>query len=333
MADLDLRSMDEARRLVDAAYAARAILATLPQETIDAIVDAIHAAAIPLADHWARLAFEETGFGNVPDKTSKNLFAADFIYRFIRPMRTVGVLREDLELGVTEIAAPAGVVAAIIPSTNPTSTAINKIMIALKAACPIVLSPHPDARGCVKEVCEILAAAAEGAGAPPGAILCMTDISEPGTRELMRHPQTAIVLATGGRGLVKAAYSSGKPAFGVGPGNVPAYVDRSADPAKAARDIVTGKCFDNGVLCSAENAVVAHADIDDALREALKASGGCFLDRGQTEALSRLMVDSAGTLNKAIVGRTAEVIAGMAGLEVPAGTRCPGRVPLGSGVT
>ncbi len=322
MADLDLRSMDEARRLVAAAAGARGILAGLSQEAIDAIVDAIHRAALPMAAHWARLAHEETGFGNVADKTEKNRFAADHVYRFIRPLRTVGVLREDPDRRLTEIAAPAGVVAAIIPSTNPTSTAINKILIALKAACPIVLSPHPDARDCVNEVCRVLDRAAREAGAPPGAILCMTEVSQPGTRELMRHDQTAIILATGGQGLVRAAYSSGKPAYGVGPGNVPAYVDRSADPAKAARDIVAGKCFDNGVLCSAENAVVAHAEIDQRLREAMRQAGAFFLDEAQTEALSRLMVSPGGELNKAIVGRGAPVIAGMAGLEVPAGTRC-----------
>jgi acetaldehyde dehydrogenase (acetylating) len=322
MADLDLRSMDEARRLVGAAAEAGGILAGLSQEAIDAILDAIHRAAVPMAEHWARLAHEETGFGNVADKTEKNRFAADHVYRFIRPLRTVGVLREDPDRRVTEIAAPAGVVAAIIPSTNPTSTAINKILIALKAACPIVLSPHPDARGCVNEVCRVLDGAAREAGAPPGAILCMTEVSQPGTRELMQHPQTAIILATGGQGLVRAAYSSGKPAYGVGPGNVPAYVDRSAEPGKAARDIVTGKCFDNGVLCSAENAVVAHGDIDERLREAMREAGSLFLDEAQTEALSRVMVSPSGALSKAIVGRSASVIATMAGLEVPDGTRC-----------
>ncbi|MBI3448523.1 MAG: aldehyde dehydrogenase family protein, partial [Acidobacteria bacterium] len=269
-----------------------------------------------------RLAHDETGFGNVPDKTRKNLFVIVDVHRFIRPMRTVGVLSEDPEKRLIEIAAPAGIVAAIVPTTNPTSTAINKIFIALKAACPIVISPHPNARACVQEVARVLDRAAREAGAPPGSIACMTHVSIEGTRELMKHRLTGIILATGGTGLVRAAYSSGKPAFGVGPGNVPAFVDRSADIAKAARDIVAGKTFDNGVLCSAENAVVADAPIDGALVEAMKAEGAAFLDAAEIAALERVVVTPAGALNTAIVGRDASTIAAMAGLRVAGGTRC-----------
>ena len=321
MEDLDLRSMEEARRLLEAASAAAPRLAALSQESIDGIVDAIHLAAVPRAEAWARLAHEETGFGNVADKTAKNLFAAVDVYRFIRPMTTVGVLAEDHERRVIEIAAPAGIVAAIIPSTNPTSTAINKILIAMKAACPIVLSPHPSARRCVIEVAGVLGQAATAAGAPPGSIGCMSQVALEGTRELMRHPLTAIILATGGTGLVRAAYSSGKPAYGVGPGNVPAYVDRSADVAKAARDIVAGKTFDNGVLCSAENAVVADAPIAEALRKAMTDAGCLFLDDAAAERLSRLVVTPSGSLNPEIVGRDARTIAGKAGIDSPEGTR------------
>ncbi|HXI03575.1 MAG TPA: aldehyde dehydrogenase family protein, partial [Candidatus Saccharimonadales bacterium] len=322
MEDLDLRSIADARRLVEAASGAAPSLANLTQESIDAIVDAVHEAAVPRAAEWARLAVEETGFGNETDKKAKNLFAAETVYRHIRPMRTVGVLSRDDEARVIEIAAPAGIVAAIIPCTNPTSTAINKILIALKAACPIVISPHPSASRCVAEVVRVLSAAAEGAGAPEGSIGCMTDVALAGTRELMRHPRTGVILATGGTGLVRAAYSSGKPAYGVGPGNVPSYVDRSADLAKAARDIVNGKSFDHGVLCSAENAVVADAPVAGALRAAMISEGAFFLDAEQTRRLSALAVTPAGSLNTAIVGKSAEVIASLAGIEAPPGTRC-----------
>src|SRR6266850_6510119 len=282
MEDQDLLSIAEARRLLHAAASAAPVLASLEQGEIDRILDAMQRAAHPLATAWATLAHEETGFGNVADKTTKNLFSIVDVHRFIRPMRTVGVLSEDRERRVIEIAAPAGVVAAIIPSTNPTSTAINKIFIALKAACPIVVSPHPNARRCVAEVCRVLEEAALAAGAPPGSIGCMDHVAIEGTRELMRHRLTGIILATGGTGLVRAAYSSGKPAYGVGPGNVPAFVERSADVLKAARDIVNGKTFDNGVLCSAENAVVADAPIHDALAAAMRAEGCALLEGAQT---------------------------------------------------
>jgi acetaldehyde dehydrogenase (acetylating) len=322
MEDLDLRSIAEARRLLGRASDAAPHLASLDQESVDRIVHAIHQAAVSNAQSWARLAVDETGFGNLPDKIKKNLFAARDVYEFIRPMRTVGVLREHEDRRVIEIAAPAGVIAAIIPSTNPTSTAINKILIALKAACPIVISPHPNAKKCIGEVARVLAECAEGAGAPPGSIGCMAESSLAGTRELMTHAGSALILATGGSGLVKAAYSSGKPAYGVGPGNVPAYVDRTADILKAARDIITGKTFDNGVLCSSENAVVADSAISDKLRGALVAEGAYFLDAAQAARLSNLVVTPAGNLNTAIVGKAATVIAGMAGIDVPAGTRC-----------
>jgi acetaldehyde dehydrogenase (acetylating) len=322
MEDQDLQSISEARRLLHAASEAAPGLAALSQEEVDGVLDAMQRAAHPMAASWAARAHDETGFGNVADKTTKNLFSIVDVHRFIRPMRTVGVLSEDRERRVIEIAAPAGVVAAVIPSTNPTSTAINKIFIALKAACPIVVSPHPNARRCVAEVCRVLEEAALASGAPAGCIGCMTHVSLEGTRELMRHRLTGIILATGGTGLVRAAYSSGKPAFGVGPGNVPAYVDRSADVAKAARDIVNGKTFDNGVLCSAENAVVADAPVQEALAAAMEAEGCVFLDTAQAEALARLMVTPAGALNTKIVGKDARTIAGLAGLVVPDGTRC-----------
>jgi acetaldehyde dehydrogenase (acetylating) len=320
--DLDLRSIQEARRLLARAAGAAPLIAALSQDRIDALLDAMHQAALPLAESWARAAHEETGFGNVPDKTRKNLFATVDVYRHIRPMKTVGVVGEDRERRVLEIAAPAGIVAAIVPSTNPTSTAINKIFIAVKAACPIVVSPHPNARRCVIDVCKVLGEAAVAAGAPEGTVGCMTHVAIEGTRELMRHPLTRLVLATGGTGLVRAAYSSGKPAFGVGPGNVPAYVDRSADTGKAARDIVSGKTFDNGVLCSAENAVVVDAPAAEALAAAMRAEGCLFLDAAQTAALSRVTITPAGILDTRIVGRDAATIARLAGIDAPPGTRC-----------
>src|SRR3989337_2680470 len=251
--DRDLTSISEARTLVRRAREAAPALAELSQSQIDAIVDAMAAAVTPQAEALARLACEETGYGNVPDKIQKNLFASEKIYNFVRPMKAVGVIARLDDRKVIEIAEPFGVVAAIVPSTNPTSTAIYKILIALKARCAIVLSPHPSAVRCITRVAEVMEGAARQAGAPAGAINWMTTVTIEGTQELMKHRDVAVILATGGMGLVKAAYSAGKPAYGVGPGNAPAYLTRTADVKKAASDILTGKTFDHGVLCSSPN--------------------------------------------------------------------------------
>ncbi len=219
--------MHEARTLARRAKEAAPALAELSQAQIDAIVDAMAAAVTPQAEALARLACEETGFGVVADKVQKNLFASDKIYRFIRPMKTVGVINRIEDRKIIEIAEPFGVVAAIVPSTNPTSTAIYKILIALKARCPIVISPHPSAARCITRVAELMNGAARSAGCPDGAINWMQTVSLEGTQELMKARETAVILATGGMGLVRAAYSAGKPAYGVGPGNAPAYIERS----------------------------------------------------------------------------------------------------------
>ena len=320
--DADLQSIQQARHFAERAASAARALAALQQGGIDAILDAMHDAARPQEEAWARLAVEETGFGNVPDKILKNRFATVDLHRHIRPMKTVGILSTAADDRLVEIASPVGVVAAIVPSTNPTSTAIYKIFIALKAGNAIVVSPHPGAQACVLAVAETLAAAATAAGAPPDSILCMTSPTLEGTHELMRHPGIGVILATGGPGLVKAAYSSGKPAFGVGPGNVPAFVDRSADVAKAAGDIIDGKTFDNGVLCSSENAVVADEPIAGRLTQEMEARGARFLSAEETRRLSDLAVRHDGSLNTAIVGKAAADIARRAEIPVPEGTRC-----------
>ena len=227
--DRDLTSIAEARALARRAKQAWLELAEFSQEQIDAIVDAMAEAATAQAEAFARLAVEETGYGVVADKVQKNLFCSQKVYEFIRPMKTVGVIARDDDKRVIEIAEPFGVVAAIVPSTNPTSTAIYKILIALKARCAIVLSPHPSAVKCITRVAEVMDEAARRAGAPAGAINWMTTVTLEGTQELMKHRDVAVILATGGMGLVRAAYSAGKPAYGVGPGNAPAYIERTAN--------------------------------------------------------------------------------------------------------
>src|SRR6186997_831155 len=264
--DRDLASIAEARSLARRAKAAAPALAEFSQEQIDAIVDAMAAAVTPQAEALARLAHEETGYGVVADKVQKNLFASQKVYNFIRPMKTVGVVRRLDDRKVIEIAEPFGVVAAIVPSTNPTSTAIYKILIAIKARCPIVISPHPSAVKCITRVAEILNEAALRAGCPAGAINWMTTVTLEGTQELMKQRDVAVILATGGMGLVRAAYSAGKPAYGVGPGNAPCFIERTADLAKAASDVIVGKSFDNGLLCSSPNSVVVDEPIAEEAR-------------------------------------------------------------------
>ena len=277
------------------------------------------AAITPQAEALARLAHEETGYGVVADKVQKNLFASEKVYRFIKPIKTVGVIRRLEDRKVIEIAEPFGVVCAIVPSTNPTSTAIYKILIAIKARCPIVISPHPAAVRCITRVAEIMHEAARKAGAPDGAINWMTTVTLEGTQELMKARETAVILATGGMGLVRAAYSAGKPAYGVGPGNAPAYIESSADIAKAVRDIVTGKTFDNGVLCSSENSVVVDAPLVEEVKRAFAANGGYFMSAAEIDAVGRILVSPQRLPNPALVGRPATYIAQQAGIQVPPG--------------
>ena len=320
-ADLDLASIREARALARLAHEARPILAELSQEQIDAIVDAMAAAVTPHAEALARLAVEETGYGVVADKIQKNLFASEKVYRSIRPMKTVGVIRRDEGRRVIEIAEPFGVVAAVVPSTNPTSTTIYKILIAIKARCPIVISPHPAAVRCISRTTEILHEAARRAGAPDGAISWMRSVTLEGTQELMKHRDVAVILATGGMGLVRAAYSSGKPAYGVGPGNAPAYIERTADVAKAVSDVTTGKTFDNGVLCSSENSVVVDEAIAEEVRREFVRQHGYFLAPPEIEAVGKALVTPQRLPNPALVGKAATAIAQQAGVTVPADTR------------
>src|SRR5216117_3988527 len=299
--DRDLASIAEARALARRARQAGLDLAELSQERIDAIVDAMAAAATPQAEAFAQLAVEETGYGVVEDKVQKNLFSSQKVYRFIRPMKTVGVIARDDERRVVEIAEPFGVVAAIVPSTNPTSTAIYKILISLKARCAIVISPHPAAVKCITRVAEVMEEAARRAGAPAGSINWMTTVTLEGTQELMKHRDVAVILATGGMGLVRAAYSAGKPAYGVGPGNAPCYVERSADLKKAVSDIVIGKTFDHGVLCSSPNSVVVDEPVAEEVRREFQAQGAYFLNPAEQEALAKDLVTPQRLPNPALV--------------------------------
>ena len=319
--DTDLTSIAEARALARHAKQAQATLAELSQEQIDAIVTAIADAVTPHAEALARLAVEETGYGVLADKVQKNLFASRRVYEFIRPIRTVGVVNRIEDRKIIEIAEPFGVVAAVVPSTNPTSTAIYKVLISLKARCAIVISPHPSAVRCITRTVEIMAEATARAGAPDGSIGWMKTMTLEGTQELMKHRDIAVILATGGMGLVRAAYSAGKPAYGVGPGNAPAFIERSADVPKAVRDIITGKTFDNGVLCSSENSVVVDEPVAEEARRIFVAEGAYFMNAGEMELLAKAFVTPQRLPNPALVGKSARHIADAVGIKAPEGTR------------
>ena len=318
--DRDLTSIGEARDRARRAKAAQPSLERLTQQQVDTIVDKMAAAATTEAEPLAALAVQETGFGVVEDKVRKNLFASRTVHEFIRPMKTVGVINSIQERRVIEIAQPFGVVAGVVPSTNPTSTTIYKILIAIKARCALVISPHPAAMDCIRRTAELMNQAGLSAGLPKDSITWMDTITLEGTQELMSHRDIALILATGGMGLVRAAYSAGKPAYGVGPGNAPAYIERSADVSKAVGDIIAGKTFDNGLLCSSENSVVVDRSVADDVKREFENQGGRFLSTAESSALAEVLVTEQRLPNPSLVGKTASEIAIAAGLSVAPNT-------------
>ncbi len=322
MRDRDLLSIQEARELVARAAEAQRKFASFSQPQVDAVVDACAAAATEAGEQLARLAVEETGYGNVPDKTIKNRVGSVYVHNAIRGMKTVGIITHDKEKGIVEVATPVGVVAAIIPTTNPTSTAIYKTLISIKAQNAVVLSPHPNAVRCIRAAADVLARAAAQAGAPEDLIACMEHSTMQGTQELMKHRDVGVILATGGAGLVRQAYASGRPAYGVGPGNVPAYIERTANVKKAVADIIAGKTFDYGTICSSEQHIVADEAIAPLAQEECRNQGAYFLSTEEAARLSTLILDPVRHVpSPKIVGKPATVVAEMAGIKVPDSTR------------
>ena len=261
----DLQARQQARDLLREAEAAQKILRTFSQEKLDAVCLAVSEAFEKEAENLAELAVKETGFGNVQSKLKKNLFACQKVYASIKNMKTTGILQKEKDLW--EIGVPVGVIAAIVPSTNPTSTVCYKALIALKSGNTIVFSPHPKAAGCTLRAAEIVRKAAVEAGAPEGAVGCLSIPSMAGCQELMTARETRLILATGGPAMVKAAYSSGKPAIGVGAGNGPAYIHHSADLREALSCILQSKTFDNGTVCASEQSIIVEKDMEKQLLE------------------------------------------------------------------
>lgn len=316
--DKDLQSIQEVRDKVKQAKQAAARFSEYAQETIDQIVAALCAAALDNAEQLAKLAKEETGYGKWEDKVVKNTFAARTVYESMQGLKTVGILHDDREKKIVEVGVPVGVIAALIPSTNPTSTVIFKALIALKAGNAIIFSPHPTAVRCIRETVRILQEAATRSGAPEGILNCLTLPTLEGTNALMKHKDVSLILATGGEAMVRAAYSSGTPAIGVGPGNGPAFIERSADIPQAVQQILESKTFDNGVICASEQSIVVEEIIRDAVIAEMKQRGFYFLSQAESETLGRLLLRPNKTMNPAIVGRNAQEVAVLAGLSVSA---------------
>lgn len=319
--DKDLLSIQEARTMVVRARDAQRIWAKASQEQVDRVCQAMANVAFQAAERLGRMAAEETGFGVPEHKKLKNEFGSKGVWDSIKDIKTVGVVRNDKAKKLIEIAWPMGVVAALIPSTNPTSTAMNKILTSVKARNGIIVAPHPSALNCTSQTVQLMAEAAKTAGAPDGLINCLTKISLRGTQALMSHKYTAVILATGGGDMVRAAHSQGKPAYGVGPGNVPVYVDRSADLEKAARYIVSSKAFDHSTICATEQAVVADRPIAARLRQLMEIEGAYFVDDQQARALGRALFFPHGAINPQSVGKSPQYLAAMAGIRVPAQAR------------
>ena len=319
--DKDLLSRQEARELLRGAEAAQKVLAGFSQEKLDAIAGAVSKAFHSRARELAELAVKETGFGNPEDKTVKNQFASHRVWEAVKDMKTVGVLKEDPREKLWEVGVPVGVIAAIVPSTNPTSTVCYKAIISIKAGNSIVFSPHPKALECTLRAAKIVAQAAEEAGAPPGTVGCLSLASMAGCQELMAAPEVNLILATGGPGMVKAAYSSGKPAIGVGAGNGPAYIHRSADVAKALGCIARSKSFDYGTVCASEQSIIVEKQLEDAVRKEGARQGYYFMSTDEAGKLAKLLFRPTGALNPDIVGRKATDLAEKAGFSVPEKTK------------
>lgn len=319
--DRDLASIQEVRNLVSAAKAAQKDFGTWSQEQVDHVVKGVYQAAFENAMRLAEMAVEETGFGIPKDKYAKNVLASETLWQSIKDMKTMGIIHEDVEKKVIQIGTPMGVVAGLIPSTNPTSTVIYKAMIALKSGNSIVFSPHPSAVGCILETVKVIKEALKKCGASEHLVGCISMPTLEATDALMKHPDMNMILATGGSAMVKAAYSSGTPALGVGPGNVPAYIERSANIEDAVEKIFRSKGFDNGTVCASEQAIVTEVCIEAKVRDAVVRRGGFFLRGEALEKVKAIMERPNGAMNPAIVGKSAEHIAKLAGIEIPSGTK------------
>lgn len=319
--DNDLQSVQEVRNLIGCAKDAQKIYVSYSQKEVDQVVRQVALECESKVESLAKMAVEETGFGVWEDKVIKNLLGSRQTYEYIKEMKTTGIIAEEPEKGLTEIGVPMGIVAGLIPSTNPTSTVMYKALISLKAGNAIVFSPHPGAKKCILETVKIIRGALKKVNAPEDLVCAITLTTKEATNALIKSRDVNIILATGGEAMVRAAYSSGNPALGVGPGNGPAFIERTADIQKAVRHIVESKTFDNGTICASEQSIVTENCIEAEVTKTVEASGGYFLNEEESEKVSKLLLRENGTMNPQVVGKSVEVIAKMAGIQIPENTR------------
>ena len=319
--DKDLLSVQEVRDLVEKAKAAQQELAQKSQAEVDAIVASIAKAGVRNAERLAQMANEDTGFGKVADKVIKNIFGSQMVYEHIKDMKTIGILDRDEANKTYTIAAPVGVIAGLIPSTNPTSTAFYKSEISIKAGNAIVFSPHPSALRSISEAIKVIRQAIAEAGGNENLVSCISLPTMQATDNLMKHPDAALILATGGSAMVRAAYSSGTPAIGVGPGNGPAYIEKTADLPLAVKRIMDSKTFDYGTICASEQSVVCDDDMAEAVQKEMEKQGAYFLSDEERLKLGKYILRANGTMNPAIVGKSPQVIGELAGINVPASAK------------
>lgn len=319
--DKDLASIQEMREAVQKAKKAQETFMTFSQEKIDSIVEAVANAAYKKSEELAYLAVEETEMGVAEHKVLKNEVGSMGVYDSIKNERTIGVIENDTENKIQKIAYPFGVIAAIIPTTNPTSTAMNKSLISLKSGNGMVVSPHPRAKKCTIETLEICSDAATKAGAPKGLIGWISNPTIEATNQLMHHNDIDLILSTGGSGLVKAAYSSGKPAYGVGPGNVPVYIEETANIQEAVSTIIDSKTFDNGTICATEQAIIIDQSVKKSVMKEFESNGAYFMNEEEKKKIGYLIANEKGQVNPDIVGKTAVTIAEMVDINVPSNTR------------
>jgi len=319
--DKDLLSVQEVRELVEKAKAAQVKLSKLGQSEVDEIVKSIAEAGVRNAKRLGIMAHEETGFGVAADKLIKNVFASKMVYEAIKDLKTIGEIKRDDEKKMRSIAVPMGVIAGLIPSTNPTSTALYKAQIAIKAGNAIIFSPHPTARNSILETVKVIRQAIAEAGGDEDLVSSITIPTAQATENLMKHRDISLILATGGSAMVRAAYSSGTPAIGVGPGNGPAYIDKSANLAQAVKRIIDSKTFDNGTICASEQSVICVDDMAGTVQKEMEQQGAYFLSDEEQKKLGAFILRANGTMNPLIVGKDVYTIAKLADITIPNGIR------------
>lgn len=319
--DKDLISIQETRDLIEKAYEAQKEFAALNQEETNIVVDSLAKVLRDNSEYLGKLASDTTGFGKWEDKKIKNIIASEILNDYMRSFKTRGIINVDEVNKIYEMAVPVGVIAGIVPTTNPTATIMYKSLISLKSGNAIVFSPHPRALKCILKTVDIIKEELKKIGQNPNLVGCISTPTMGATNELMKHPKVSLILATGGSAMVKSAYSSGKPAFGVGPGNVPSYIDRSADIEQAVFDILSSKTFDNGTICASEQAVLAHTEVLEQINKEFVKQGGYFLNAEESKKVEKILISSNGNFNPQIVGLSAVTLANMAGIVVPSDTR------------